>query len=247
MSKDLVQQLLSLGKEYFAAGEYGKAESYLLQALKHGRGFADVHNMLGVIYFQQGHYQRAKARFEEAVKQNPRYTEASVNLAVTYNELGEFEKANEVFANAVHHSKTDSPDDIDPFVKGKIANMYAEIGDAWASQGDAARAREEYERALNLCPSYQDIRTKLALSYRDSGDLANAEELLKIVISERPGYLKARIELGLIYYSQNRKQEALGQWEEVLRQDYGNKSARMYIRLLMNEAQSDDSSETPNS
>ncbi|GAB4307932.1 MAG: hypothetical protein Kow0090_22450 [Myxococcota bacterium] len=239
MTGDLVQQLLKLGREYYQTGEYGKAESYLTQVLKHSRVFADVHNMLGVIYYQQGNYQRAKARFEEALRINPRYVDAAINLSVTYNELGEFEKASEVYKQAVLASQPTSRGDIDPYVKGKIANMYADIGDAWLTQGELERAKDEFQKALDLCPGYQDIRTKLALCLRDTGDLDKAEALLKVVIAERPNYLKARIELGLLYFSQNRKEEASKQWEEVLKLDYSNKSARMYMRLLITEKQDD--------
>src|ERR671931_272211 len=76
-----------------------------------------------------------------------------------------------------------SPSHLDPFVQGKIANMYAEIGDVWASSGMTKEAAAEYRRALQLCPTFVDIRLKLAGAARDLGDLDTAireyEEIIR--------------------------------------------------------------------
>ena len=77
--------------------------------------------------------------------------------------------------------------ELDPFVKGKIANMHADIGAAYG--GRAVRGGgAEYERALALCPTFVDIRTELGDSLRAAGDLAAAEREFAKAREEHPAW-----------------------------------------------------------
>jgi tetratricopeptide (TPR) repeat protein len=67
-----LRQLIALGREHYAAGEYDKAEQYLAQVVTEQRGFADVFNMLGVIFHSQGRFAEAEEAFEKALDINPR-------------------------------------------------------------------------------------------------------------------------------------------------------------------------------
>ena len=131
MMDDALKQLLNLGRGYFEKRQYAEAEDYLTQVVDQNQSFADVYNMLGVIYHQQGQFARAQRSFESALRLNPTYTDAALNLAVIYNDLGKYKEAKEIYASALTRHQT-SPLNLDPFVSGKIANMYADIGNAFA-------------------------------------------------------------------------------------------------------------------
>src|SRR5512142_3175912 len=146
---DSLKQALTLGRVYYLKKEYARAEQHLAQVVEQNQSFADVYNMLGVIYHDQGQYQKAQRAFEAALRINPGYTDAALNLAVTYNDTGKYREAQEAYQQALHHSGA-APGKLDTFVKGKLANMYAEIGDVYASSGMHAQAMAEYERALAL-------------------------------------------------------------------------------------------------
>ena len=165
-----LKQLLNQGRDYYENREFERAEKLLSQVLKENRGFADVHNMLGVIYHDMGKFTQARDCFEQALEINPNYTEAALNLAVTYNELGRYKEAKEVYGKAMAHSRN-QPRSLDPFAKGKLANMHMDLGDAYHGIGFFAEAVREYTQALALCPTFVDIRTKLANTYRDMGDV----------------------------------------------------------------------------
>ena len=229
-----LRRLITLGKEHYQAGEHDKAERCLVEVVKDHRGFADIFNMLGVIYHGQGRFGEAEEAFEEALRINPSYTEAALNLVVTYNELGKYTLAREVYSKAFTRSRAE-PRALDPFVRGKIANMHAEVGEAYSGVSFYPEAIREFQRALELCPSFVDLRTRLANLHRDAGELAAAQRELEIARDMSPKYLPARVALGVILLSQGKKTEASREWEEVLREDPQHRTAQMYLQMAKDE------------
>jgi tetratricopeptide (TPR) repeat protein len=228
---DRLKQLLTQGRDLYQNREYERAEKILTEVLRENRGFADVFNMLGVIYHDMGRFTQAKDSFEQAITINPNYTEAALNLAVTYNDLGQYREAKEVYAKAMAHTRA-HPRSLDPFAKGKIANMHADLGDAYQGIGFYAEAVREYGQALALCPTFIDIRTKLANTYRDMGDADSAMREYREVIQNNPSYLPARLQLGVTLYSAKRNDEAVAEWRAVLEVDPSNKNAQMYLKMV---------------
>ena len=164
-----VKQILGQAKEAYEAGEYERAEPLLRQVLDEGgEGFADVHHMLGQIHHDRGDFGRAQEYFETAVRINPRYTDALLALAVVYNDLGKYEDSTRIQAFARKHVE-EHEGAIDPFVAGKIANMHADLASVYMEAGLPDEAIHEYDRALQLCPHFADLQTRLAHVYREMG------------------------------------------------------------------------------
>ncbi len=229
-----LRQLITLGREHYQAREYDKAEQYLSQVIQEHRGFADIFNMLGVIYHEQGRFEEAEHSFEDALKINPNYTDAALNLSVTYNDLGKYQKAREIYSRAISNSSSgdDSVRSIDPFARGKIANMHADLGAVYAGIGFYDEAVEEYRKALELCPNFVDLRTRLANVYRDAGDAEAALAEFAQIKLARPDYLPARVSLGVTLFSLDRLDDAIDEWEQVLKHDPANKTAAVYLRMV---------------
>src|SRR5678810_810103 len=129
-----VDQVIALGREHYNAGELERAEPFLAEAAGARPNFPDIYNMLGVIYHAQGRFQDAEEAFETALRLNPRYTDAALNLSVTYNDRGKYDRAREVYSRAVS-ATTGQPSSLDRFARGKLANMHANLGAAYASLG----------------------------------------------------------------------------------------------------------------
>ena len=72
---------------------------------------------------------------------------------------------------------------------------------------------------------------KLASALRDSGDAEAAAAELRRAVRDAPAYVPARLALGLACSAGGKLDEAIEQWEEVLRMDPGHRTAQLYLKL----------------
>jgi tetratricopeptide (TPR) repeat protein len=226
-----LRELVARGRTHYENGEYAEAATCFQEVLREKAAYADVYDMLGVIYHQEGRLADAEQMFNEALRLNPEYTEAALNLVVTCNDLGKYAEAKAIYERAMATSKQ-APRELDPFAKGKIANMHAEVGAAYRAVNLYAEAVLQYEQALALCPTFVDIRSDLGNTRREMGDLTGAIRELEQVRGENPRFLAGRLKLGLVYYAAARRDDAAAEWRAVLAVDAENREAKMYLALL---------------
>ncbi|MBL8683378.1 MAG: tetratricopeptide repeat protein [Myxococcales bacterium] len=227
------QQLL-VAREQYHQREYDKAAPMLRALIEQGIAYADVHNMLGVIEHSRGEFVEARRQFEAAVALNGLYTEALINLSVTLNELGQFQESREIHSKLAERgvgSLSRSANDIEPFARGKLANLHAEVADAYAGLGLLAEAAEELRKALALCPTFADLRTRLGNVLRDAGRLEEAEGAYRDAIASNPRFLPPRIQLGVARFSRGDRAGAELAWEEALAIEPSDRFASMYLRM----------------
>jgi tetratricopeptide (TPR) repeat protein len=152
---------------------------------------------------------------------------------VTYNDLGKYDAARQIYSQ-IRHRGSGGVAQADPFAKGKIANMHAEISQAYQDAGMIVEAMQELERAVALCPSFADLRTKLAVLYRDTGRHDRAREQLEAAKEHNPNYVQARVLLGVMLLSNGEYDPAIGEFEAALARDPENKGAHMYLKIARN-------------
>ncbi len=233
-----IKHNLAAGREYYQAGEYELARPHLEAVRDAHDDFADVHNMLGFIHYEQGRPDDACREFERALKINPRYTEAALNLSVVYNELGRYDEGRKLYEQ-VHNSRgSGGLDELEPMARGKIANMHRDLGDAYSAVGLLEHAIKEYRKALRICPTFVDIRTKLANGLRDMGRYDDAIDEFQAICDLSPDYIPGRTHYGVMLWRQGRIREARVQWKEVLDRDANNRSCQVY--MSMTEGQEGD-------
>jgi tetratricopeptide (TPR) repeat protein len=229
-----VRQLLLTGREHYGKQEFDEAGKLLEQVLAHDDRFADVHDMLGVIDHQAGRLVDAERHFERALALNPNYTEAALNLAVTYNDRGKFEEARQIYAR-IKGRPTGDTTALDPFARGKLANMHAALGEAYNDANLTGEAIREYEKAVRLCPDFSDLRTRLGTLLRQSGDLGRAREHYEAAVRAKPGFVQARILLGVTLLAMGELDKAEAAWNGALEHDPHSVSAKMYLRMLKSQ------------
>jgi tetratricopeptide (TPR) repeat protein len=217
-------------REHLSTRAFADAERALAEILEKHAGFADVWSLYGQVQHGQGRLDEAANAFARALELNPAYTDAALNLAVTLNDLGRYAEARQVYTQAMKRTQAE-PRSLDPFVKGKLANMHADVGAAYAECALYPEAVREYQKALELCPTFADLRTRLAGVFRDMGDLAGARHELEIVKATHPGYVPARVSLGNVLMAQAHVPEAIREWEAVLQADPNNRAARAYLTV----------------
>jgi tetratricopeptide (TPR) repeat protein len=224
------KEQLILGREHYQKGEYDRAEQILGQVLKDSDQYADVHNMVGFILHGRGDLAGAERHFERAVELNPNYTEALLNLAVTYNDLGKYEASRRVYSEIKVAGGEGG--ELDSFARGKIANMHADIAQAYLDAGARDEAIVEMKKAVALGPSFPDLWARLGSIYRDMNKLDLAREAYETALKAAPKYVHARILLGVTLLSMGDPEAAIAVWQEALSIDPENKSARMYLRMV---------------
>ncbi len=225
------KQRLLLGREHYQKREFDKAEQMLRQVLEKDDRLADVHDMLGVIAHSRGNFLVAERHFERALEINPSYTEAALNLAVTYNDRGKYEKAREVYSR-IKVGAAGTTAGLDPFARGKIANMHADLGAAYHDAGLAREAIAEYEKATALCPHFADLQTKLGALLRETHDLAGARARYEAALAHKPNYVPALLQLGVTLLSLGDPNGAEQAWKKVIALEPENSQGKMYLRML---------------
>lgn len=232
--EESVRGLYSMGMDAYEKKEYDEALEYFTRFVEKVDSFADVWNIMGQIYHERAEFRKAIECFEKALAINPRYVEVQFNLAVAYSEIGEYDRAEKVYTEARSAEEGGVPGDNripDPFVRGKVANMHADLGNIYHGLGLFEDAIKEYEKALSLRPDFPDVRTRLAQTLFDSGMKGEAVSELQTVKESRPDYLPARIQLGVFLYSTGKTGDAIKEWKQVIASNPDDEKAKMYLRL----------------
>jgi tetratricopeptide (TPR) repeat protein len=221
----------AIGREHFERGDTDQAIEQLSELLRTHTDFADVHYMLGILFERKNDTTAAARSLREALRINPGYTEAMLALANVYELAGDFDRSREIAERA---RKVASPaaGTLDATTRGKLANLQAELGDAYSDAGDLREAVEAYRKALDQCPTFHDIRFRLGVALREAGQPARALAEFSRVLRANPNFTEAAVQRGLTLYTLGRGDEALSEWQAVLAQHPDRQDAAMYLRLV---------------
>ena len=225
------REILLHGRRAFAAGKDDQALESLRRLVAHGVRYADVHYMIGMIQERRGEIDGALAELRESIRINPSYVEALLALASLHERRGEFDRS-QGYAERASQLSRPSAAGLDPTTRGKLANQQAALADAFVEAGERRDAIAQYRGALERCPTFHDIRHRLAITLREAGLPAQALQEFQRILRLQPSLLDSQVQLGLTYYSMGRTPEAVKEWDSVLEKDPSRDEARMYLRLV---------------
>jgi tetratricopeptide (TPR) repeat protein len=193
------EHLLAQARERFAVQDYYGTVHLLEDLVAGGRSFADAHHLLGLALALLGHKERALSQFELALDLNPRYIEANIHRGILLTELGRSEEAEAAFRAATDYSAMGQAGFSRP-VAARLANLHAQLGEAYAEAGALSEAIEELRQAVILGPAFHDLRYRLARLLLEASRPLEAREELERIVADHPGFLDARASLGLAHY-----------------------------------------------
>jgi tetratricopeptide (TPR) repeat protein len=225
-----VRDRLALARGHLRRGELDTAEALLVALTTEHPRFADLQNELGLLFHERGDFAKAEAAFRKALELNPGYTEAALHLSITWNDLGRYEDASRVFSEAVRAAKS-GPGALDPALARKVAALHVEIGDLYTRAGHPKRGADAYRTALDLCPTFHDVRLKRAQALLDCSDPEAAIREIETILAASPAFVPALVTLGVAHHAAGRRDRALETWRAVLAQEPANPQATMYLRL----------------
>ena len=224
------ERVLTRARERFAVQDYYGTVHLLEEIVAGGRAFADVHHLLGVSLSLLGHRERALAEFDRALQLNPRYLEALIHQGLVLQEMGRETQAEDSFRRAAA-SIAPSSDGLPAPVAARLANQHAELAEAYAEAGALDRAVEQYRRALELGPTFVDLRYRMARLLLEAGRSLEAREALEEVLRARPNFVDACAALGLAHYLSGDALGARDIWKGCLKRRPEN--ARVEASLAM--------------
>jgi len=222
--------LLAQARERFALQDYYGAAHLLESVQETGKSFADVHHLLGLCLAMIGQRERALAQFEQALALNPRYIEANIHRGILLNELGREDEAAAAFQAAVGHEQGGGLG-YSRQVAGRLANLHAQLGEAYAEAGSPTEAIEQFRRAMELGPSFHDLRYRLARLLLEAGRPLEAREELEGILVEHPEFHDARASLGLAHYLAGDAASARELWARFPSERAGDSRVDAYLAM----------------
>ncbi|MBI2402819.1 MAG: tetratricopeptide repeat protein [Gemmatimonadetes bacterium] len=224
-------QLLEQARERFAVDDYYGAIHLLEDLVASGRAFADAHHLLGLCYYMIGQRERALEAVDRALKLNPRYLEALMHRGVVLSALGHPEEAQAAFV-AARTAVAGDRGGMPAHHADKLANQHAALGDAYVDAGALGRGIEQYQAALRLGPTFQDLRYRLARLLLEAGRALEAREELEKLVAARPQSAEARAALGLACYLAGDVPSARDLWAALAKDRPADARVRAYLAML---------------
>jgi tetratricopeptide (TPR) repeat protein len=219
--------------------EVGSVITNLERQLAEHPQFPDLHNQLGVALSMAGDPERGRREFKKAVDLNPDYVEAHLNLSVTLSELGRYEEAQAEFHRAAELEYGVGPEQgkggTPKSFRTRIAHKHAEVGDLYREINRYAEAVREYEHALQVNPSFLDIRLKLGRVYLEMQLKEEAVSEFRKILETNPKYHEARAALGFALFCLGDRAQAEKEWRECLALDPENIQVKHYLTLVRKE------------
>jgi serine/threonine protein kinase/Tfp pilus assembly protein PilF len=183
----------------------------------------------------------ARILLEKAVEIDPTFAMAYRNLAWVYNRLGETKLRNEAIQKAMTYAQKatdkekvfikdgyaiyieDDPEKsigllkqiIEKYPKEKLA--HAMLGLRYWNTGNLDMTIEEFNKTLELDPSYAAAVNALALATQAKGDLEKALELFKKYASLSPGDANPFDSTAGLYFRMGKIDDAVANFQEALR------------------------------
>jgi tetratricopeptide (TPR) repeat protein len=204
--------LLARARERFAVGDYFGTLYLIDELLETEPGFADAQQLRGVALALLGRPEEALAAFDAALARNPEYVEALVHRGLVLADLGRGEDAEASLGRATQAQANGGR--FPRAVAGRLANLHAQLGEAYAEAGAPHDAAAEYQRALNLGFDFPDLHYRLGKHLLAGGRYLEAREALEQVLRTRPELDEARSALGLACYLSGDTDGAREVWRE---------------------------------
>ena len=223
--------LVQRAREAFDRRDYTAALEDLREVVEKHPHFADVRHLMGLCLSLLGRPDEALDQFDVALAENDAYIDAHLNRAITLNELGRYDEARAAFERAGEAER--QPGGRFPTsVSARLANAHAAMAELYMAASAPAEAVRELRKALELRPTFHDVRNRLAEALMRLGELEAAKDELDRALTGNGRFMQARLNLGLIHYRLGKMDRAREQWEECRSQQPNSPQVRAYLRML---------------
>jgi arylsulfatase A-like enzyme/Flp pilus assembly protein TadD len=162
----------SLVDKYEATGQYAQAMQVCQQALHHTALNGMILSRLANLYLRTGNLKLAIAYYQQAEQQNPLDVESENDLATAYLQSGQLAKAERAFHWVLA---------IQPY-----APAYNGLGIIDDKRNDGAGARANFEKAVQLSPTYVEGQLNLGIICNQAHDIPCARTAFRAFVANAP-------------------------------------------------------------
>ncbi|MFW6160413.1 MAG: tetratricopeptide repeat protein [Acidobacteriota bacterium] len=146
--------------------------------------------------YDQGEYEKAISVFKEFIEKQPDLYEARINLGNCYVKLKEYDKAIEEFEFVLEKLKEEQTD----LKENKTAaSLYASLGELYMDLDDLEKAKEYFEKSINIDPSNHALAYNVAEILFNSSKIDEAITYYKKSAEINPNWPKSYLKLGYCY------------------------------------------------
>jgi tetratricopeptide (TPR) repeat protein len=210
-------------------------------------------NSLAELYAREGRTEEAAREFQKVLREKPYWGPAHLGLGKALEAQGKTEEAKEQFQEALKN-RVNSPESYNTLAKFSFAKgwydaavtnftdslrlypsdpeIQCDLGLTLVKLGRRSEARAHFEEALRLQPNLAEAHFCLGLELGKDGDDAAAAKEFAETVRLKPDLTEAHLNLGIALSNQHLNQQALDQFDDVLRHDASNKVALGYTKLL---------------
>ncbi|HZX14831.1 MAG TPA: tetratricopeptide repeat protein [Thermodesulfobacteriota bacterium] len=165
----------------------------------------EVYNIKGLIYFALKEYGEAEKSYKEAIEIKSDYSEARYNLCGLYLTLDQWDKAIDECSKAVSDVLYRSRD-----------KAFTSLGVAYFRKGDIDKAKECYQKSLEVNPALVYAHNELGKLYMSTGNEEEGIEEFRKAINGYNMYDEAYYNLGLAYLKIGKTEDACASFKKVI-------------------------------
>jgi tetratricopeptide (TPR) repeat protein len=216
------ESVVSLNSEaevYASEGHAEEAAREFREVLRRKPYWGPAHLGLGKALEAMGKNQEAKAEFEEALKNRVKSPESFNTLAKFSFGRGWYAEAFTNFTDSLRLNPSDP-------------QVHVNLGVTLDKLGRREEAKAHYAEAVRLQPKFAEAHFCLGLALGKDGDAPGAAAEFAEAVRLKPDLIEAHLNLGIALSNEHLNQQALDQFDEVLRRDANNKVALTYVKIL---------------
>jgi len=220
---------MKMGVTYLQQNNIPRAMTELMKAGELDPSNPEVDMMLGLAYRARGDQKKAEEHLREAIGKKGDYADAHNNLGIVLADRKAWDEAIVEFGKAAENVRYQTPE-------WAVYNA----AEAYRYKGDAAKAEEQYRRAIRINERYAPAYTGLSSLLVNAGRREEAEAVLLRCVKAVPDYADGWMELGRAYSAAKRPSDAAKAFKTVLSISDDPEVRRQaigYLRVIGSERQ----------
>ena len=156
--------------------------------------------------YNQGEYKKALTVFKEFIEKQPELYETRVNIGNCFIKLKQYDKAMEEFKFVLEKLEEGKND-----LEGNktASSLYASLGELYMDKNDFEKAKEYFEKSINIDPSNHALSYNVAEILFNSNKIDEAIYYYKLAAKIKPDWPKSYLKLGYCYLNKGQMETAI--------------------------------------